>query len=351
VAELPIEFESLVALLARLEAADLLLPTFESTRDQIYSIQTYLVERSLHTATIDALLDRNVLSCVLDLEKGGAASEQHRDAAALMAFLQCFDMRVDPALALYEYAAPHGSESSQAQLRLLRAADNRDPKDWTSIALGRTEALSVRSQSTEVSAEDPIVDFVMPLMRWRRNYVHCLKIAEIELQGGPAKKRMDEYLDWAFRIFQLGGPPIGLASLLFAPNAPRRGLLQGLRSANRVRALESVRRTTWDMTLVSRYVEAIQRQVEHNHVVFLCSFDAGLKRVARGIAGSPEDIDTFWTSLWGARLGSEYRAKIAWMYDNLDHPSRPPVPSGGSWGVDDFIRVGEGVVTDWRAHA
>ena len=40
VTELPIEFDSPVALLARLEAAVLLLPTFEATRDQNYSIQT-----------------------------------------------------------------------------------------------------------------------------------------------------------------------------------------------------------------------------------------------------------------------------------------------------------------------
>ncbi len=292
-----------------------------------------------------------MLSCILDLERGGEVSEQHRDAAALMAFLQCFDMRVDPALALYEYAAPHGSESSQAQLRMFCAADNRDPKDWASRALGKAKTLSVRSNSTEGGDADPSVDFVMPLIRWRRNYAHRLKIAEIELHGGQAKKQMDEYLDWAFRLFQLGGPQIGLASLLFAPSAPRRGLSQGLRSTNRGRAVECVRRATWDMTLRSRYTKPIQRQAQENHVVFLCSFDAGLKRVARGIAGSPEAIEMFWQSLWGARLGIEYHAQIAWMYGNIKHPLRPPAISDVSWGVDDFICAGEGAVTGWRAHA
>jgi hypothetical protein len=351
VTELPIELDSLAALLARLAEADLLLPTFEATRDQIYSIHTYLRERSLYVATFDALLDRNVLSCVLDLEQGREASEQHRDAAALMAFLQCFDMRIDPALALYEYAAPHGSKSSQAQLRVFRAADNRSPADWASVALGGSETLTISSTSTRVGNDDPRVDFEMPLMRWRRNYVHCLKIAEIELRGGAPKKRMSEYLDWAFRVYQIGGPPIALASLLFAPNAPRRGLFQGLWSVDRGRALERARRATWDMTFLSRYIDAIQCQAGENHVVFLCSFDAGLKRVARGIAGSPDDIASFWHSLWGARLGREYLAQITWMYDNLDHPARPPANPDGSWGIEDFIREGEIAVTGWRAHA
>ncbi len=342
-----VEHEDLVAILARLEHADAFLPSFAIAREKLYSLETYVIERTLHDAEFVALFDRNVLSCVLELAGGCEASDQHRDAAAIMAFAQSFDILIEPSLALYEYALPHDSDASMAQLAAFRGADNRHPKEWVAVALARANRL-VPDASPPPLLDGP-VDFGVPLVRWRRNYIHCLKIASLELAGGSAVKRMHQYLDWAFYDFQIGGAAIGLACIVLAPNAPRRGLLKGIRSSDRSAAISSVRRAAWDLTVVGQYGEAIQQQVDRNRLILLCSFDAGLKRTARAISGDPDEVSAFWQKLWGDKVGAAFLERIDWMHQNLGDLSRKPASGPGSRTVEDLIHEGEAQILSWRA--
>jgi hypothetical protein len=230
---------------------------------------------------------------------------------------------------------------------LFHSADNRHPAEWAAVALEESDTLP--RHDIQSPSQDPDIDFEMPLMRWRRNYIHCLKIAAQELAGGPAAKSMQHYMDWVFTDFQIGGAALGLACLMLAPGAPRRGLLSGIRSQDRARAIGGVRRAAWDLTVVSQYVEAIQQQKERNRPVLLCSFDAGLKRIARMVTGDIEHVDDLWKVAWGEKLGSRFMRQIEWMHQNLDDPSRMSTKRQRRPTIDELIRDGEEELLRWCA--
>jgi hypothetical protein len=241
-------------------------------------------------------IDRNVLTRVLGLLDGHVPTEQHRLAAGLMAFTGCADIDVEPDMAPYELAYSQGQAAALDEVRKFRIADHVHPGWWAEIALGREDRAGELPDRITLGRHDAVVDFVMSLRRWRRNYVLCLKIAELELRGGNAVARLWEFLRWSYKDFILEGTAIALAAHLFAPNATRSRLLKGLQSE-------------------------------------------------RAAAPTMRHCATF-CALWGTVEGARLAAEVLELYGSRDAPHRRINSETGT--LDDLIADGEQAIQSWR---
>lgn len=170
-------------------------PSFSPSEEDIYDPVTYRRQEAHHGTATHLLADRNFVTRWVSLAAGSPATdEQHRLAAAVMAFAQCSHVLIEPNIALYEAATTADSTEANRELHFFRMADNVHPASWTDVALGRSNELEVPVDLPHTIAPKQDVDFAMPLRRWRRLYVLALKLAELELRGGSPLRRMEELL-------------------------------------------------------------------------------------------------------------------------------------------------------------
>src|SRR4051812_21750501 len=69
----------------------------------LYSVELYQSERVQHGTATRLLIDRNVFSRVVALTNGVVASAEHRLTAAIMAFVQCGGIELEPNLAARDW--------------------------------------------------------------------------------------------------------------------------------------------------------------------------------------------------------------------------------------------------------
>lgn len=354
---LPLDQRDVEEIAALLRSKDIFTPSFITAGADVYSPLTYLKERLRSGTETILLADRNVLTRWLAMADGELAEQPHRVAAAVMAFCQCAGVKIEPNIPLYEAAATAGSPAANEELRRFRVADNLHPTFWADVALGRSVKLPPPGQQPDPPPTKP-VDFGMPLRRWRRNYIIALKIAELELRGGGGEARMAELLRWVYEDFLIGGPAVILAAYYLAPNSGRRGLLKGVRSDDRERAVRGVRNAAWDLTLLSTWLDAIQTQEERNTLTLLCSLDHKVIEFARLLTDKEAvrpTSESAWTkvfeSLWGQAAGRRLSALLDSYLSKADSPARRlNMPSDPDY-VDRLIRDGEAFIRGWKPRA
>jgi hypothetical protein len=338
-----------------LRSADVFTPTFFAADVDRYDPAVYL--QQAHRFATDTVLrmDRNVFTRILALARGEQPEDAHRVAAAVVAFAQCAGIEIEPNMALYEVAHREGQAAAVEELALFRRADHAHPGYWGEIALGRSNYLRELPGIWTSTGLDEQADFTMPLRRWRRNYILCLKLAELELTNGSAAERLRTFIRWAYEEFVLGGPAIALAAHYLAPNAPRKRLLKGLRSPDRARALEGIRNAAWDVTLVSQWLSDIERQEESRRLVLLTSFDTAVHRIARavgdtnGLSDSSQDpLTAVLCHLWGPIAGARLAKEIDVLYATRDAPERRINSGPDTHTIEDYIARGEATIRAWR---
>jgi hypothetical protein len=350
----PISPSDLIEVAAMLRAADVFTPTFLAPEIDLYDPVVYLQQKYRFKTETWLRLDRNVFTRILALARGVPPTPAHRLAAAVQAFAQCAEIEIEPNLALYEGASHDGQATADSELALFRKADHFHPGYWTEIALGRSDALDEPPETGTQPRPDLKVNFTKPLRRWRRNYILCLKLAELELSAGTAEGRLHTFVQWSHEEFILGGPAIALAAHYLAPNARRKRLLKGLRSHDRERALEGIRNAAWDLSILSQWLLDIGQQEQSYRLVLLTSFDAGVHRLARTTADtkghtsdSGNPLHRALIYLWGEKIGLSLAAEIEECFSKRDSPNRR-VNRPDKFTIDEFIAEGEARVRAWR---
>lgn len=350
--EMPIEPDAMSAISQILRAQALLSPSFDPLGVDIYDPVVYRHEEFCYGTATVLHLDRNVLTRVVAIARGCQPSREHRRAAAVMAFAQCANIGIEPNIALYEYASKEGQTAASEELGVFRRADNVHPHCWAAVALGHATSVGVLPGTPDWTINTN-VDFAMRLRRWNRNYVLCLKLAEVELSGGKASDRYRAFLRWSFDEFLLGGPAIALAAQYLAPNGTRRRLLKQLKSADRRRALAGVKNAAWDLTLVSEWLLACQASREAGTLVLLCSFDQAIHKIVQAAVGYslPNDSRTsqarLMEELWGQTLGRQLEDEIERLYSTRDTPGRRINAESQTKSIDAFIAEGEAAILSW----
>lgn len=323
---MPIQPRRLLRIAEVLRSADVFTPSFAAPEIDLYEPMVYRQQRERFETHTRLLVDRNVLSRWVSMVRGEASSANDRLAAGILAFAQCADIEIEPNIPLYEVAQWQGNDGANAELADFRFADTVHPGYWAEVALGEGNQVPL---SVEAPSAGPDIDFTMPLRRWVRNYILCLKIADLELQGGSAVRRLLAFIDWMHREFLIGGPAFALAAIYLAPNAPRRALFKGIRSAARRDALAGIRNAAWDVTLVSQMLNAVQEQDEKGRLTLLGSLDRSVHRLARGVLdisdAAETDEDAIRRSLaqyWNARDSATIVAEFVSVRRRSDDPSR-----------------------------
>lgn len=338
--------EDLYAVAEILFDADIFIPGYIPPDVGLYEPKGFLYAH--HAERIETILlpDRNVASRLAQVIRGERVSgdRQRGQAAAIMAFAQCLDIQIEPAIAFHELASVKGNDVAYEELAWFRAADNPRPHDWLSVALGRADRMNIQISPPEVSGRN----LAGPLDRWKKNYIHALKIAEIELTVTSKLDQLLTFFKWMYEDFILGGPAALLAAIYFAPNSPPRdGLFKKLRSENRELAIEGVRNAAWDLTYLSNFI--VHTADESKRYLF-ASFDAGARHVAallfeRGL--DPENFETVAVGLrqWWSEKDAKLIAQTLLDYYGRKRPPEWFAKQASNPGrIDELISIGEKIV-------
>jgi hypothetical protein len=349
----PIAPSDLTQIADLLRARDVFTPTFSAAETDRYDPMVYRHQAERFATSTRLLVDRNLLSRWVGLVNGVAPQEAHRLAAGVMAFAQCAHIDIEPNIALYEVAHLLGLDAARDELATFRFADHTHPGYWAEVALGQAHEV-VAPERLLIPATDDTVNFAMPLRRWRRNYVLSLKLVELDLEGGSSSARMSRLLGWMYDDFILGGPAIALAATYLAPNAERRGLLKGIRSADRERALEGARNAAWDLTLVSEWLKAAEHQQAESRLTLLASLDRAVHTIARTVGDIKEaheatgtQMAEVLTRLWGESVGARLASEVTDYYSTREADHRQINRPTEVDFLSKCVRLGEQAVRDW----
>lgn len=351
----PIDPVDLRTLAESLRSRDVFTPTFVAPEVDRYDPVVYRDQAARFETSTALLVDRNIVSRWIDMVRGANPTADHRLAAAVLAFVQCAEIDVEPNIALYELAFAQGQEAAVDELLAFRLADQVHPGYWAEIALDRADAIGELPDGVPIRETDLTIDFTMKLRRWRRNYILALKIAELELRGGNSVDRMLEMLSWMYKDFLLGGPGLALAAHYLAPNSSRKRLLKGLKSPDRERAIAGIRNAAWDLTLVSEWAIRVEKQPSEARLVLLASFDQGVHRLARSVVDVEgtsieigERLRSNLISLWGDEAGTRLADAVSDCYASLENPDRQVNREPPTDFIERCIADGEAGVRAWR---
>lgn len=337
-------YMELRALGEMLEAEGVFVPGYQPPSVGLCHPDAFIFEAQFENIQTILLPDRNIASRMAKIVAGAPMDETLRKIAAIKAFCHFLDIQIEPSIAFHELAQLQGNDVANLELVRFRDADNADPYPWLDLAFGDLNALDPMEPQHSPEAHD----LAFPLRRWRRNYIAALKIAELELSGQPNLDRMLALLSWMRDDFIIAGPAALLASIYFAPNSPpRKRLFKQLFSPNRLRAVDGVRNTAWDLTHLSEMIGKVNEANDSHIRLLFASFDKGLRTLAGLLFHvSAEElseallVDAFVP--WWSRAQAEQIAKsLIKLLADLNDNSRKQRQANSPVSIDEMIQRGE----------
>jgi len=297
------------------------------TAGDIYNWQTC---RRAHAdgVTIVALLDRNILNDVVILAQTATSDfadplpDRARFGAAVMAYLLCCNILVDPGLAVHEWPT-----DALEKLTLFRRADEADASIYIDIALQRAEGFA------RTDLPPPKVR-PSPETRWgnvsgrEEHRLAVLKIAKLELASLSRYQKIEKFFDWTFNNYVFLPAAISLAAQQFGPRSSKR-ILRRVATADRQRALSAIDNAAWDLTVAMHWAERGTKQLQEKRFWILCSRDEALKALAKNLhfsrdAGQTREdaLQTMFTELWGVSDGRRLAARLLALMIDAKNPTR-----------------------------
>lgn len=332
-------FDDVEAIGARLMASGALTPGFVPPAVGLLTVQAMLYADRIERLPTVLLPDRNVVTRMARIARDGSVGRGDKPtllALDLMAFCQAMNINIEPGLAFHELAQVMGDEVANEELRWFRVADTGERATyWIDLAVGRSDRLP--SLAPDAPEDLPLS---LPPHRWRCNYAAMLMATALELDGTLSPvERFGRLLDWMMKEFILAGPAAMFCTKFLSPRAPRAGLVKGLRSPDRNRALAGVRNAAWDVTYLSELTKRAQPGRYATARCIFASADRALAELAPLLLIDVEDASDYRREL-SKRLEPWWDGdadRIAGMLvdaitavEGRDAPVAPP-------GVDDYV--------------
>lgn len=337
-------YMELRALGEMLEAEGVFVPGYQPPPVGLCHPDAFIFEAQFENIQTILLPDRNIASRMAKIVAGAPMDETLRKIAAIKAYCHFLDIQIEPSIAFHELAQLQGNDAANRELVQFRDADNADPYPWLDLAFGDLNALDPMEPQHSPESHD----LAFPLRRWRRNYIVALKIAELELSGRPNLDRILALLSWMRDDFIIAGPAALLAIIYFAPNSPpRKRLFKQLFSPNRLRAVDGVRNTAWDLTHLSEMTRKVNEANDSQIRLLFASFDKGLRTLAgllfhvsaEELSEAPL-VDAFVP--WWSRAQAEQIAKsLIKLLADLNDRNRKHRQSNSPVSIDEMIQRGE----------
>lgn len=322
---------------------DIFLPAYVAPEIGLYEIEGFFYGADEEKLSYRIFPDRNLISRIVSIARGNPTNAHSKLAANVMAFAQCLGIQFEPSISFHEYANSVGNDSAIDELNYFRLADKPAPSTWIDLALGRKDTHIFDIKLTA----SPAFNLSRPLTRWTRNYIACLKIAELELNGDTPITKMLKLLEWMFNDFILAGPAMCFAALYFSDQFPRGGMLKSLRSQDRQKAQSGVKNATWDITYLSECVRKANDPSNLNMRFIFATNDKALKRVGELIFTSTEkgifeeETASLLSKWWGWKDADIITKKINLLYKNRSSPHRKFNQNQNSDFVTSMIKHGE----------
>lgn len=345
-----IPLDDLRAIQQRLENSVSLIPGYVPPNAGFLSFESLAFAQRIEEKRLVILADRNLVSRMARTAREGVtrpADQTTQIAIDLMAYAQIVGLVIDPSAAFHELASQQGNAAANEELRWFRLADRAQAHAWIELAMGRASRLPRRRLGKKTNH-----DLERALYRWQRNYAALLKVAEFELGDLRPAHKMQRLIEWMQKDFIVAGPAMMFAAMYFSSQGRRGGMLKGLRSAVRERAIEGVRNATWDVTQLSFFVEKV-RPPEDNHTRYIfATADEALATLAGRLffAGSDsEDLQFCIASSITPWWQSESKTIAALMTKALVQASNsvPKQLPGGQEYVLAQVAAGEQAVRSW----
>lgn len=241
----------------RLQSVDWLVHNFRSSDSvDLYNPANYLHNIKLEGAEYRASLDLNVLQYTVNCVKKKKQAEEYRNACAMLLFCQMADIRLEPALALYErinYGV--GSvEEALDDLAIFRALDNTNSDFLAEYMLGNPAALrQVEPVAIDRNTIGEELTRYQRLTNWDSIYALVLGAVVTFLNRKiPPPKRIEHYLDWAIREFRLSLPCVVYAGRLYGLE-PLSKMMKFKPDAPVHEKRAALSNMTWDLFIIDHY--------------------------------------------------------------------------------------------------
>lgn len=335
------------AIAARLMASGALTPGFIEPAAGLLSVRSMLYAETVERRPTILLPDRNVVTRMARIAREGVIGRDDvpsRLALDLMAFAQAMNVGIEPAVAFMELAQSTSAGVADQELRWFRAADEGGrAMDWIDLAMGRSPRLPPLSAKPSEGRSFPTAPH-----RWRCNYAVVLKAASLELSSDLSPiGRFEALIAWMVEDFILAGPAAVLCALFLSPRGPRSGLVKGLRSPDRARALAGAKNAAWDATYLSELVRRAHPDSYEKARCIFASADRSLADLAPVLLIDAEEPAVHRRELsrrfepWWPNDAERVGAALMNGLDAVATRTPPEAPGGVQDYVGDKIAEGE----------
>lgn len=272
--ELPIPTEDLDLVQDMIRNAGLL-TIFDASKDPADAL-LYRNEETIWKTESRALIDLNVLKDILSVARPGdrRSPDARKLGAAFVAFCQCANISIDPAIALHE-----SPKSWREELQLFRSIDNAETSDLVKVALGELEQIPLGCLQ-EFQIEDLPREMPERLRGHAALQTAMLKIALIGRTRDTTFRKLESFMDWSYHEYLFSREALHLALFHLTGNSPDPILKKTCAQSpnDRLAALDNA---VWDLILVRNWVQSVGEQATLNRIWILCTRDKGLQRLAQ----------------------------------------------------------------------
>jgi hypothetical protein len=289
-----------------------------------FDLTDYLYAKEFNQVEFRALLDRNLLSPLVELAAGKSISGSEeskrtaRIACACAAFCIFAGILIEPSMALYEYASTQGNSAAKGNYFSFRVADNIDPCVFVDLALGRRDHIDskhinqVQSNLGFTDDVSPESNFERTLRLWPTNYLYVLKIAALKRSGLSPVDSALEFQRWQSDEAFYNAPASLYCLAAISHQPPKGQMLKGINSSNLNTLLEGLKNAAWDICMIQYFGRIVV--TPNNPSWSLWSLDKAVREVTKALfvyEEQPTDmrISDFYSRCWGRdaiRLTSSY---------------------------------------------
>ena len=289
------------------------------------ALSTYFQQEHQFGASFHAILDRNVLTQLVQAAKGVRITEPTQKAScALLAFFQVANVLIEPGVGMVEYADSSDSANPADELSYLRAFDNVHPQLVTDLALGRVDRF--HPASLDLLPQKPLLySSGAELNEWRLQYCFALKIAMLERTKASVADKLVSLMEWMWRSFSFGAVALTFAGICFSRKFS--GLLKGIGSSDVEKALKGIRNAAWDLMIVQYFTSHVINRKETDPLYVFCTHDRALRFLAKLIT-TDDGTANHHDNLAQATFGTLTQAEIEQVHSQyLDLASRTSDPT------------------------
>lgn len=318
----------------------LILDPLDMPSDHPCRLVNYFIEPGVK---FHCLLDRNVVSYLIEMVRGRALSMKKKDfpfryVCGLQAFLNAADIVSEPSIAYHEYLDKADIVDASSDLALFRTADNLNANQYLDIFLGQQNGVSSLNVGEFDKQELVRADLAKKLKIFETNIVYVKKALVLKAKGLSDYQVILELFDWIYDDYLFSSPAFHFLSIYFSAKR----LPKMLKS----HSIEGVRNATWDLCLLQQLIKCVQSSDGYTRWL-LSTFDraihetAGLvfRRDGESVSGYQSRLERNYAQMWGRKnnYGSKLLQRLDGFENKFNDEARNIVKHDGS--VDYILKV------------